>query len=80
MEEGMATIQTVRGPIGSEELGLTLVHEHVVFQFDDSRRKPSVEFEKKLLQDACNAGIKTMVELTPVRRIDWLVELNNLVD
>jgi phosphotriesterase-related protein len=80
MEECMATIQSVRGPIDSEELGLTLVHEHVIFQFDDSKRKAAVEFEKKLLQDACNVGIKTMVELTPVRRIDWLMELNNHVD
>ena len=36
----MATIQSVRGPIDSEEMGLTLIHEHVIFQFDDSRRKP----------------------------------------
>jgi phosphotriesterase-related protein len=80
MEECMATIQTVRGPIDSEDLGLTLVHEHIIFQFDDSRRKPSIEFEQKLMQDACKVGVQTMVELTPVRRIDWLMELNNLVD
>jgi len=76
----MATIQSVRGPIDSNQLGLTLVHEHVFFQHDDSRRKASVEFEKKLLQDAKNVGIRTLVELTPVRRIDWLMEVNNLVD
>ena len=76
----MATIQTVRGPINSEELGLTLIHEHVIFQFDDSRRQPSIEYEKKLLQDARKVGIQTLVELTPVRRIDWLMELNDLVD
>ena len=76
----MATIQTVRGPLDSEKFGLTLIHEHIIFQFDDSRRKQSIDYERKLLQDACDVGIQTMVELTPVRRIDWLMELNNLVD
>ena len=76
----MSIIQTVRGPVNSDQLGLTLMHEHILFQFDDSRRRPSIEFEAQLLEDARQANIRTMVELTPVRRIDWLMELNDRVD
>ncbi len=76
----MAEIQTVRGPVDSNNLDLTLIHEHVMFQHDDSRRKPSIDFAVQLLDDACRVGVKTMVELTPVRRIDWLMEINDRVD
>ena len=45
----MAQIQTVRGPVDANDLGMTLLHEHVIWQFDDSRRKPTLDFTVKLL-------------------------------
>jgi phosphotriesterase-related protein len=76
----MAQVQTVRGPVDTSQLGVTLIHEHVLFQFDDSRRKESIDFEVKLLRDGYAAGIQTVVDLTPVRRIDWFMEIAGQVD
>ena len=76
----MPQVQTVRGTIDTRQLGLTLIHEHVLFQFDDSRRKPSVDLVVRLLRDAQAAGVQTVVDLTPVRRIDWLMEVAEQVD
>jgi len=71
----MAQLQTIKGLVDSNTLGITLLHEHVLWQFDDSRRKASIEFAIKLLNDAAKAGIKTLVDLTPHRRIDWYMEI-----
>jgi phosphotriesterase-related protein len=76
----MAQLQTVRGPIDTSQMGTTLIHEHVLFQFDDSRRKRSIEFAAKLLGDAREVGVQTVVDLTPVRRIDWFMEIADQVD
>jgi phosphotriesterase-related protein len=76
----MAHLQTVRGPLDTSQAGTTLIHEHVLFQFDDSRRKESVDFQVKLLRDAHQVGVQTVVDLTPVRRIDWFMEIASQVD
>ena len=76
----MAAIQTVRGPVSHDQLGLTLIHEHVFYQSDDSHRKASVDFEVTLLAEGAARGIQTVVELTPTRRIDWLMDINRRVD
>ena len=76
----MTQINTARGSIRSDQLGTTLIHEHVLFQFDDSRRQRSIDFAVKLLQKAHAEGIDTVVDLTPVRRIDWFMEIANQVD
>ena len=75
----MAVIQTVRGPVDSNALGLTLIHEHVMFQYDDSRRKKAIDFQVKMHEDASAVGVKTLVDLTPVRRIDWFMEIASRV-
>jgi phosphotriesterase-related protein len=71
----MAQLQTVKGPVDSSTLGITLLHEHVLWQFDDSRRKTSIDFAVKLLNDAAKSGVQTLVDLTPHRRIDWYMEI-----
>ena len=76
----MAEIQTVHGPIAHDQLGLTLIHEHVLYQSDDLHRKASIDFEVKLLREGAAHGIQTVVELTPTRRIDWLMDINQQVD
>jgi len=76
----MAQVQTVRGPVETSKLGTTLVHEHVLFQFDDSRRQRSIDFAVKLLREAEEAGVQAIVDLTPTRRIDWLDEIARQVE
>lgn len=76
----MAQLQTVRGPIDTGEMGTTLIHEHVLFQFDDSRRAQSIDFAVQLLRDAQQVGVRTVVDLTPVRRIDWFADIARQVD
>ena len=70
----MSQVITVRGPVDIDQLGTTLIHEHVLFQYDDSRRKESIDFQVKLLREGREAGIQTVVDLTPVRRIDWFMD------
>ena len=76
----MVQLQTVCGPVDTCQLGTTLIHEHVLFQFDDSRRKRSIDFAIQLLRGAQEAGVQTVVDLTPGRRIDWLMEIAGQVD
>jgi phosphotriesterase-related protein len=54
---------------------MTLLHEHVIWQFDDSRRKPTLEFTTQLLEKAYQLGIRSVVDLTPFRRIDWFMDV-----
>ena len=75
----MAKLQTLCGPIDTSEMGRSLLHEHVLWQFDDSHRKESIEFQVNLLRQAHAAGIQTVVDLTPWRRIDWLEEIASQV-
>jgi phosphotriesterase-related protein len=68
----MADVQTVEGPLDSEELGLTLVHEHVrfrdeaVFEQWPGRYDEQLELDAALL--AVNAakehGVRTIVDPT----------------
>ncbi|NLE44926.1 MAG: hypothetical protein GX620_09420 [Chloroflexi bacterium] len=76
----MSLVHTVNGPVDTSALGPTLIHEHVLFQFDDSRRARSIDFAVDLLQDAYDHGVRTVVDLTPVRRIDWFMEIASRVD
>jgi phosphotriesterase-related protein len=68
----VATVQTVRGAIDAEELGLTLIHEHF-FSSDEavSLQWPHVrdrELEAQLAREAAEAvkshGVRTVVEPT----------------
>ena len=67
-------VMTVRGPISSSELGVTLMHEHFAFAFpgwyaDDSLAPyDREEVETKclaVLKGVKDAGIKTIVDATP---------------
>lgn len=68
----MATIQTIKGPIDSSELGATLTHEHLnsgmgsferlgYYNRDDAVRR-GVE----ALQHAYDVGIRTVIDCTPL--------------
>ena len=66
-------IDTVRGPVGRDQLGLTLMHEHVLVDFigaaqvSPSRYDPQEVFAVVLpqLQEARRLGCRTLVECTP---------------
>ena len=68
-------VMTVRGPISSDELGVTLMHKHFCFgypgwQADDSLApydRQAVEAEcLRVLEGVKKAGIKTVVDATPL--------------
>jgi phosphotriesterase-related protein len=70
----MATIQSAIGPLDTAELGFTLTHEHVVVgsppireQFPDLfSRETVLEVAVANLRQACDAGVRTIVDLTPI--------------
>jgi phosphotriesterase-related protein len=76
----MSEIQTVRGSITPAQLGQTLVHEHVLFQFLPERRAESLAVAVAMLQKARRVGLQTIVCLTPFRDIAWYREINQQVD
>ena len=67
------TIMTVTGPISAEELGTTLIHEHILVDFIgaaqyDPQRWNDDEVVKKVLpflQEVKDAGCKTLIDCTP---------------
>lgn len=73
MSRDKSVIQTVRGPIRPEELGNTLIHEHILVdfigaaQYDPNLWDDARVIEKVLpyLEEAKQAGCKSMVECTP---------------
>ena len=75
-------VSTVNGPVDCDSLGVTLMHEHLLF-FSGPRldnpgyapvpehlRSETVEFVASLLNDAARVGIDAIVDLTPHRPID----------
>ena len=68
----MPTVETLRGPVDTSQLGFTLMHEHVfVLSEGVATNFPSVFDEKeqiasarKQLQDMAGAGVQTIVDLT----------------
>ena len=90
----MATVETVRGPVDTAELGPTLMHEHVVtVTAEVAREYPDLSWTKdkegvlrgvaRMLQDVTSRGIGTMVDCTAFghgRDIDALQRVNEMVD
>ncbi len=70
----MATVNTVTGPISTNELGLTLMHEHFFFGYPgyqgDSTLGPFdrdavVAASVEVAEAAKAHGVKTVVDATP---------------
>lgn len=70
----MKKIPTIRGPVDVSQLGFSLMHEHLIFNFPEEHRKNAVDFTREKLKDYRSAGGKTIVDLTPFRKMDWLFE------
>ena len=47
MSDTKGKIQTVRGLINPDELGITLTHEHILFDSTDPINEPNSEKERK---------------------------------
>src|ERR1017187_9588733 len=68
----MSIVQTVQGPVDGEELGLTLVHEHLRFRDEavaaewPDRYDEQLEFDAALLavSGAKDCGVRTIVDPT----------------
>ena len=85
----MATVPTARGDIDTSELGFTLMHEHIKIESPNVRanwphlfpgydRAAEIEYAVEKLEEAYEAGIHTMVELTTVdlgREIEFVQEV-----
>jgi phosphotriesterase-related protein len=70
----MATIQSATGPIDTADMGFTLMHEHVLVMWPPMYQQYPELFDREALMDlsvaklkaAVAAGVKTMVDLTPI--------------
>lgn len=70
----MATIQTATGPLDTDELGFTLMHEHVLVMSWNYRMQYPAAFDREVelalavdrLVEAQAVGVKTIVDLTPI--------------
>lgn len=69
-------VPTLSGNIRPGRLGTTLMHEHVLFgNIPDNLREPSREIAIKMLEDAADAGVQTLVDVTPWRDIHLYQEI-----
>ena len=82
-----AAIPTITGAVSPDALGLTLMHEHLLWfgsprmdgtgyrPLPEDKRAETVEFVARLLQDAARVGVKTIVDQTPHRPIEVYREI-----
>lgn len=70
----MTTIQSATGPIDTNDMGFTLMHEHVLCLWPPMYQQYPELFDREALmadavaklKAAMQAGVKTMVDLTPI--------------
>jgi phosphotriesterase-related protein len=70
----MAIIQSATGPLDTAEMGFTLMHEHVLVMWPPMYQQYPEMFDRAALMDvavkrlvaAREAGVRTMVDLTPI--------------
>ncbi len=73
----MVKIQTVKGPVDLDQLGDTMMHEHVFFVFDEKVRAASMSFGRRELNRLAACGARTLVDVGPLphRKMDWYKEI-----
>ena len=73
----MTQIQTVNGPVSLDELGDTMMHEHVFWQHDEELRGRSMNFCRRELNRLAACGAHTLVDAGPhlERHMDWYKEI-----
>jgi phosphotriesterase-related protein len=77
-------IQTVLGPVGLDELGETMMHEHVFFWNwgEEHKRAASIAYARQELRKLAACGARTLVDVGPLpdRELAWYRELAPQVD
>jgi len=73
----MTKIHTVRGPIALDELGETMMHEHIFSDHREEWRAQNVAVARQELEELAEAGGRTIVDVGPslLRHMDWYAEL-----
>ncbi len=75
----MTEIPTVRGPICSAELGVTLMHEHLCFREGEAHYAQPGDYRVILLQRAVDVGTNTLVDMTPYPDVERIMEVGTRV-
>lgn len=79
----MTKIQTLRGPIDLDQLGQTMMHEHVFFRsYPQERHDEILTFARHELQELVDVGGQTLVDVGPLpgRRMEWYAEIGPQID
>lgn len=77
-----SVVQTVRGPISLDELGATMMHEHIFVQYDEKWKDRILQFAGRELQRLVDAGGRTIVDVMPLpgRNMDWYKEIASMAN
>lgn len=87
----MGTVNTVLGPIDADEMGVTLVHEHVLFGLPGWDLDPTQPYNRGAIMAKCTekmkgikeAGVGTFIDLTPPmtvgRDVRFLMEISRSI-
>ncbi|RLI13195.1 hypothetical protein DRO35_01050 [Candidatus Bathyarchaeota archaeon] len=61
----MVSINSVLGPISLDDLGVTLIHEHIVASYNSNYKAIELNYAISTLKKARIMGLKSLVEVTP---------------
>jgi phosphotriesterase-related protein len=87
----MPAVTTVRGPIDTTELGVTLIHEHLLIGWPGWEKDPLVSFDRRTemdraverLRELRSLGVQTFVDPCPVdigRDVEFAAEVAERAD
>lgn len=65
----MRNINMVKGTVNTENMGITLMHEHVFNLFPYYKEKENTEYVKKQIEKLKAFNVETVVDLTPYAKI-----------
>lgn len=65
----MRNINTVNGDVNTENMGITLMHEHVFNLYPYYKEKENTEYVKKQIEKLTAFNVGTIVDLTPYAKI-----------
>lgn len=65
----MGTVSTVNGTVNTENMGITLMHEHVFNLYPYYKEKENTEYVKEQIEKIKTYNVKTIVDLTPYAKI-----------
>jgi len=80
----VASIQTVKGTVDSDQLGVILVHEHICLggglgRIPEKFETKAMDYQATLTRKAAEVGINTLVDLSPHPEVGKIMQLNEKV-